>query len=374
MNLLLMPGLIVAAAVVLGFVLWRAGALTPPPVSAWNRVGRNHGLIDDRPLTERLGERAPFMRSFDDVANIPKLLTIAGRTESATAWVLRTVALSVLVMLAGFAMELVGFASRGELPFPLIYCVGLAVVAFLVGYLLLRVAAKRRQQSLQAGLGGALTELAILTYNHQMSIENALDLLARSQVDPTLWGLLRDDEWRKLVVLESSRLVPFRAQPFVSAGTLYGKVGHAYGVPMFALLGGTMGRMGLLRQPAADVRLGAGREPDDRLADRAGHAGLGGGAGGKGDGDRRGRGGAAPADGCGGCRAGPGPADPGRRPEPSPGQPIRGPGRRFGEGGQPGACQVGTAGTSSSACFPSRPRLACSRCCRTRSTRPPTRP
>jgi len=243
MNLLLMPGLIVAAAVVLGFVLWRAGALTPPPVSAWNRVGRNHGLIDDRPLTERLGERAPFMRSFDDVANIPKLLTIAGRTESATAWVLRTVALSVLVMLAGFAMELVGFASRGELPFPLIYCVGLAVVAFLVGYLLLRVAAKRRQQSLQAGLGGALTELAILTYNHQMSIENALDLLARSQVDPTLWGLLRDDEWRKLVVLESSRLVPFREQPFVSVATIYEKVGHAYGVPMFALLGSTMRRI-----------------------------------------------------------------------------------------------------------------------------------
>src|ERR1041385_7865731 len=238
-----MPRLIVAAPVLLGFVLWRAGALTPPPVSAWNRVGRNHGLIDDRPLTERLGERAPFMRSFDDVANIPKLLTIAGRTESATGWVLRTVALSVLVMLAGFAMELVGFASRGELPFPLIYCVGLAVFAFLIGYLLLRIAAKRRQQALQAGLGGALTELAILTYNHQMSIENALDLLARSQVDTTLWGLLRDEEWRKLVVLESSRLVPFREQPFVSVAAIYEKIGLAYGVPMFALLGSTMRRI-----------------------------------------------------------------------------------------------------------------------------------
>src|SRR5256884_3730459 len=151
MNLLLMPGLIVAAAVVLGFVLWRAGALTPPPVSAWNRVGRNHGLIDDRPLTERLGERAPFMRSFDDVANIPKLLTIAGRTESATAWVLRTVALSVLVMLAGLAMELVGFASRGELPFPLIYCVGLAADPFLDCYLPRRGAANRLHPAPLAG-------------------------------------------------------------------------------------------------------------------------------------------------------------------------------------------------------------------------------
>src|SRR5256714_8966290 len=137
MNVLVFPGLIVGAGIALALVLWRAGALTPPPVAAWDRVGRNHGLIDDRPLTERLGERAPFVRSFDDVANIPKLLTIAGRTESATAWVLRTIALSVLAMLLGFVLEVVGYASRGELPFPLLYCVGLGLVAFVIGYLLL---------------------------------------------------------------------------------------------------------------------------------------------------------------------------------------------------------------------------------------------
>jgi hypothetical protein len=242
-NLLLLPGLIVAAAVLLGGLLWRAGALTPPPVAAWDRVGRNHGLIDDRPLTERLGARAPFVRRFDDAANIPRLLAIAGRTESATAWVLRTIALSLLAMLAGFALELIGFASRGQLPFPLFYCVGLAAVSFTIGYLLLRIAARRRQQSLQSGLGGALTELAILTYNHQMSIENALDLLARSQVDDTLRGLLRDEEWRRLVVLDSTRLLPFREQPFVSVASLYEKIGQAYGVPMFSLLGSTMRRI-----------------------------------------------------------------------------------------------------------------------------------
>src|SRR2546423_13346486 len=105
MNVLVFPGLIVGAGLLLGLALWRAGALTPPPVAAWHRVGRNHGLIDDRPLTERLGERAPFVRRFDDAANIPKLLAIAGRTESATAWVLRTIALSLLAMLLGFVLE-----------------------------------------------------------------------------------------------------------------------------------------------------------------------------------------------------------------------------------------------------------------------------
>src|SRR5215469_13042226 len=116
-SILLFPALIVVAAVLLGAALWRAGALTPPPVAAWNRVGRNHGLLDDRPLTERLGERAPFMRRFDDVANIPRLLAIAGRTESATAWALRTIALSLLVTLAGFVLELLGLSTGGELPF-----------------------------------------------------------------------------------------------------------------------------------------------------------------------------------------------------------------------------------------------------------------
>src|SRR5215831_16658502 len=129
-DLLLLPGLIVAAAVLLGAALWRTGALTPPPVAAWNRVGRNHGLLDDRPLTERLGERAPFVRRFDDAANIPRLLAIAGRTESATAWVLRTVGLALLVTVGGFALDLVGLTTGGELPFPLIYCVGLGVIAF----------------------------------------------------------------------------------------------------------------------------------------------------------------------------------------------------------------------------------------------------
>jgi len=173
MNLLMFPALIVGAGVLLGLALWRAGALTSPPVGGLEpRRPANHGLIDERPLTERLGERAPFVRRFDDAANIPKLLAIAGRTESATAWLLRTIALSLLAM-AGRLRARAGrpCLSDGSLPFPLIYCVGLGGMAFLAGYLLLRIAAKRRQAALQSGLSSALTELAILTYNHQMSID-----------------------------------------------------------------------------------------------------------------------------------------------------------------------------------------------------------
>src|SRR5262245_15530016 len=158
MSLLFLPGLILAAGAAVGLVLWRLGALTSPSAVAWNRVGRNHGLIDERPLTERLGQRAPFLRRFDDVANVPRLLAIAGRTESALAWVLRNVALALLVLLAGLSVALGILATSHTLPLPIVYFVLLAVVAFVVGYLRLRIGARRRQAGLQAGLSGALTE------------------------------------------------------------------------------------------------------------------------------------------------------------------------------------------------------------------------
>jgi hypothetical protein len=240
---LVLPALIVVLGGGVGLALWRLGALTSPPVVAWNRVGRNHGLIDDKPLTERLGERAPFLRRFDDAANIPRLLAIAGRTESATAWILRNVALALLVLLVGIAADLAVLTTRHTLPFPLLDFVLLAVMAFVVGYLLLRIAARRRQAGLQAGLGGALTEMAILTYTRQMSIEQSLDLLARAQADGHLWELMRDEGWRQLVVLDASPLLPQRDRPFTSAATIYERIGHGYGVPMFTLLGSSMRRI-----------------------------------------------------------------------------------------------------------------------------------
>jgi len=243
LSLLLLPALIVLAGGAVGLALWRLGALTSPSAVAWDRVGRNHGLIDDRPLTERLGQRAPFVRRFHDGANIPRLLAIAGRTESATAWVLGNLALALLVLLAGLAVDLVVLATRRHLPLPIVYCVLLAGATFLVGYLLLRIAAKNRQAHLQEGLSGALTEMAILTYTRQMSIDQSLDMLARAQSDGALAELMRDESWRRLVVLDTSPLMPNRERPFTSAATIYERIGHSYGVPMFTLLGASMRRI-----------------------------------------------------------------------------------------------------------------------------------
>ncbi|HKF79078.1 MAG TPA: hypothetical protein VKF59_23245 [Candidatus Dormibacteraeota bacterium] len=249
MRLLLLPGLIVACGGLVGLGLWRSGALTPPEVAAWSRVGRNHGLIDERPLSERLGRRAPFLRRFQEAADVARLLAVAGRTQSATAWVLLSAGLALLVVLAGLAVDLAGLAGgSGPLPLPPADALLFGAVAFMVRYLLLRVAAGRRQAGLEAGLSSALTEIAILTYTRQMSVEQAVDLLARAQADGWLWGLIGDERWRELAAPGPSApgpstRGPFGEPAFVSAASVYEQIGHSYGVPMFALLGSTMRRI-----------------------------------------------------------------------------------------------------------------------------------
>lgn len=244
MRLLVLPGLILACGGVVGLGLWRSGALTPPEVAAWSRVGRNHGLIDERPLSERLGRRAPFLRRFQEAADIARLLAVAGRTQSATAWVLLSAGLALLAVLAGLALDLAGLAGgSGLLPLPPLDALLFGAVAFTVRYLLLRVAAGRRQAGLEAGLSGALTEIAILTYTRQMSVEQSVDLLARAQADGWLWGLIGDERWRELAATGPTASGPFGEPTFLSAASVYERIGHSYGVPMFALLGSTMRRI-----------------------------------------------------------------------------------------------------------------------------------
>src|SRR5579859_5727368 len=165
----LLPGLLIllAGAAVLT-AMWRLGALRPPPVAAWHRIGRHYGMVDSRPLTERLGERAPFMKKVDDVANVPRLLAIANRSQSGASWALGTLALALAVITGGALVDLAGVALAGAAPLPPIDWLTVAGSAVGIRYLMLRLAATRRQQGIENGLREALTEIAILTFTKQM--------------------------------------------------------------------------------------------------------------------------------------------------------------------------------------------------------------
>src|SRR5262249_59216884 len=89
----LLPNLTLAAVAALcGAVwvvgLWYLGLYTHPAVRSWQRLARLRGLADRRHWGERVGARLPLLRRAQEETDIERLLAIAGRDESATAWLL----------------------------------------------------------------------------------------------------------------------------------------------------------------------------------------------------------------------------------------------------------------------------------------------
>ncbi len=253
MRLLLAPLLILLAGAGLLAVIWRLGVLTPPPVAAWQKIGSHYGFVEDRSLTERLAEQAPFVKRLDDAFNIPRLLALAGRSESGTAWALRNLALSITVVVAFLGFELLSALLVGTAPLAIWdgFLFGLAL--FVVRWLILRLAARRRRQGIDDGLAEAMTELAILTYTTQVPVDQALEILARAQEDGHLWGLLKDENWKQLVNLDRNRAGVLSRPIAPSTALIYERIGEAYELPMFSLLAASVRRIGERGQESRSV-------------------------------------------------------------------------------------------------------------------------
>src|SRR5215471_16047901 len=69
--------------------LWYLGLYNHPAVRSWQRLARLRGLAVRRPWGERMGARLPLLRRAQEETDIERLLAIAGRDDSATAWLLR---------------------------------------------------------------------------------------------------------------------------------------------------------------------------------------------------------------------------------------------------------------------------------------------
>lgn len=266
-ELIVWPLVIAAGGTCCLLGLWRVGVLASPAVTSWNRIGRHHSLIDPRPLPERWGDRVPFLKAMYREANVPRLLAIAGRPESGTAWATRTLGLSLAAAVLTLASD--WFLGRpGHLPLS----AGLALLPALVGptlgYLDLRRAARQRQERLQNALSQSLSELAILTFNGQTTIDAALRLVARGHVDGTLHDLLKDDGWRSLTELREVASEAGRA--LTSTSTIYEGIGLSYDVPMFVLLASGMRRINDKGMPARRMLTSLARTVGEaRLAEMA---------------------------------------------------------------------------------------------------------
>jgi len=249
--------------------LWYLGLYTHPAVRSWQRLARLRGLADRRPWGDRLGRRLPLLRRAQEETDIERLLAIAGRDESASAWLLRVafqagVALATVLLLDEAAL-LVG--QRPALP----PGAGLFAAACLVllAYLRLRRQATDRQRALGNAISESLPHLAVMTFHHRVPVSEALLIFARCHRERVLYRLLSTKVGAGThAELTGTHSPPVSAIQARSTALIYEQIGAAYGVPMFTALGSAVRRVTERGLTGRDVYTGLARTAfGERLAE-----------------------------------------------------------------------------------------------------------
>lgn len=246
--------------------LWYLGVSEHPAVLSWRRLARLRGLADQRPVGERLGERLPLLRRAQEETDIGRLLAVAGRTDSAVAWLLRSVFLAGLALGVTLLLDQLSLVLAGRQAFPPALALGVAAGVALLAYLDLRRQATSRQRALTRAVDDSLPHMAVLTFHHRLPASEALLLFARCQRDPALHRLLSDVTWERQPVSDPA---PAAVQPAArSTALVYEQIAQACGVPMFAALGSAVRRVTERGLSSQDVYTGLARATySQRLAD-----------------------------------------------------------------------------------------------------------
>ncbi|HKA50827.1 MAG TPA: hypothetical protein VKK19_14650 [Candidatus Dormibacteraeota bacterium] len=269
-----MPNLTLAAVAALcGAVwvvgLWYLGLYTHPAVRSWQRLARLRGLADRRHWGERVGARLPLLRRAQEETDIERLLAIAGRDESAAAWLLRVAFQAGLALITVLVLDeaalLVG--QRPALP----PGVGLLAAACLVllAYLRLRRQATDRQQALSNAISDSLPHLAVMTFHHRVPVSEALLIFARCHRERVLYRLLTSVASPGIhEEVAGAHSPPLAAMQARSTALIYEQIGLAYGVPMFTALGSAVRRVTERGLTGRDVYTGLARTTfGERLAE-----------------------------------------------------------------------------------------------------------
>jgi len=249
--------------------LWYLGLYTHPAVRSWQRLARLRGLADRRHWGERVGARLPLLRRAQEETDIERLLAIAGRDESAAAWLLRVAFQAGLALITVLVLDeaalLVG--QRPALP----PGVGLLAAACLVllAYLRLRRQATDRQQALSNAISDSLPHLAVMTFHHRVPVSEALLIFARCHRERVLYRLLTSVASPGIhEEVAGAHSPPLAAMQARSTALIYEQIGLAYGVPMFTALGSAVRRVTERGLTGRDVYTGLARTAfGERLAE-----------------------------------------------------------------------------------------------------------
>jgi hypothetical protein len=207
--------------------LWYLGAYTPSSVMAWRRLARLRGLAVDRTWSDRLGGRLPLLRRLQGETDIGRLLFIAGRHQTASAWLLRTSFIAGAAVILLLLLDQLGVVLNGSLAYPPVVAVLFGAVFAIWAYVRLRNQAGRRQKALDRAITDSLVHLAAMTFHQRIPASEALLIFSRCHRDGELARVLNRPEARFVPQATASRA------PAEGTAAVYDRLADAYDVPMF---------------------------------------------------------------------------------------------------------------------------------------------
>jgi len=225
--------------------LWYLGFYSHPAVRSWQRLSRLRGMADARPWGERIGQRLPLIRRAQLETDIGRLLDVAGRDESAAAWLLRVAFQSGLALAAVLVLDELALLEGRTAALP--PAVGVLAAACLgaLAYLRLRRQATDRQRALSNAVSDSLPHLAVMTFHHRVPVSEALLIFARCHREPVLHDVLCAGIHTPAGPGETPGDLPTPLRPVLprSTAATYEQLGEVYGVPMFGALGSAVRRV-----------------------------------------------------------------------------------------------------------------------------------
>jgi hypothetical protein len=204
--------------------LARLGFLTGADVQAWRRLAALRGYSRPQTRLERVAGHSRAIRRIQEELDLRRLLAVANRSETDTAFLARTVFLALITLTVTLVLDTSTRIGSGDFAVPPWLAPLLALAVVLLRFSALRAAARRRRDNADRTLGDMMMLVAIMTDGRGLQVEDAVRILARCARTSDLRTLV-DGGWRRLIATQPR-----------STAELYRAIGAEYRLMQFTMV------------------------------------------------------------------------------------------------------------------------------------------
>ena len=202
--------------------------LADDSTKAWRRLAEMRGYARPRSRLEKIATRASFVRRIQESFDLARLLAIAGRDESALAFLGKAVftglgAAAAILFLDGLYASTQGGWLLGLPPYFVVVIVWFGATMIMI--MDLRGEVKKRRENAGKSLGDMLMLVAIMTDGRGLQLEDAVRILSRCVQDPNLEAIIDKRGWQRVI-----------REPYRNTIELFRLIGEEYGIPVFLMV------------------------------------------------------------------------------------------------------------------------------------------